>query len=114
MVRPGHDGLAAVLIESEAVNYRTFGAVGDGHNDDGVQIKRAHEFANEHDLPVVQLSGEFWISRTNDIPIRTNVHWGKSVFHIDEKYNSKYVGSAFAFSIFKTVPAEQTLRQTEA
>ncbi len=83
------DDLAAVLIESEVVNYRMFGAVGDGKNDDGVQIKRAHQFANEHNLPVVQMSGEFWISRTNDIPITTNVHWGKSVFHIDERYNSK-------------------------
>ena len=83
------DGLAAVLTESEAVNYWMFGAEGDGQNDDGVQIKRAHEFATEHNLPVVQLSGEFWISRTNDIPITTNVHWGKSVFHIDERYNSK-------------------------
>ncbi len=88
-VLPLNDGLAAVLIESEAVNYRMFGAAGDGRNDDGIQIKRAHQFANEHNLPVVQLSGEFWISRTNDIPIKTNVHWGKTVFHIDERFNSK-------------------------
>jgi hypothetical protein len=83
------DGLVAVLVENEAVNYRMFGAVGDGQNDDGVQIKQAHHFANQHGLPVVQLSGEFWILRTNDIPITTNVSWGKTVFHIDERYNSK-------------------------
>ncbi len=84
-----NETLAAVLTENVAVNYWMFGAVGDGQNDDGVQIKQAHQFANEHDLPVVQLSGEFWISHTNDIPITTNVSWGKTVFHVDERYNSK-------------------------
>lgn len=83
------DGLVAVLLENEAVNYRMFGAVGDGRNDDGVQIKRAHEYANERGIPVVNLSGEFWIAQTNNIQIKTNVHWGQTTFHIDERFNSK-------------------------
>ena len=83
------NGLAAVLLETRAVNYRMFGAVGDGSQDDGVQIKMAHEYANRHQIPVVNESGEFWIKETNNIPITTNVRWGKTVFHIDERYNSR-------------------------
>ncbi|MFP3904777.1 MAG: hypothetical protein ACLFWB_11095, partial [Armatimonadota bacterium] len=84
----GND-FVAVLLESEAVNYRMFGAVGDGENDDGVQIKLAHEYANSHGVPVVNLSGEFWIKQTNRIPIRTNVSWGDTRFHIDEEFNTQ-------------------------
>ncbi|MGC9316660.1 MAG: hypothetical protein ACP5KN_01335, partial [Armatimonadota bacterium] len=83
------NGLAAVLLEREAVNYRMFGAVGDGENDDGVQIKLAHEYANRHAIPVINLSGEFWIKQTNSIPIRTNVRWGHTRFHIDEEFNDR-------------------------
>ena len=83
------EGLAAVLLESEAVNYRMFGAVGDGKNDDGIQIKLAHEYAEKHQIPIVNTSGDFWIQRTNNIPIATNVHWGGTTFHIDERYNHK-------------------------
>jgi hypothetical protein len=81
------NGLVAVLLESEAVNYRMFGAIGDGENDDGVQIKLAHEYANSHGVPVVNLSGEFWIKQSNSIPIQTNVSWGNTRFHIDEEHN---------------------------
>lgn len=81
--------LQAILLEGHAVNYAMFGAVSDSKNDDGVQIKMAHEYAVANHLPVVNLSGEYWISKTNNIPIATNVSWGKSIFHLDEKYNSK-------------------------
>ncbi|MGI5817080.1 MAG: hypothetical protein ACOX9R_03165 [Armatimonadota bacterium] len=81
------NGLVAVLHERTAVNYRMFGAVGDGENDDGVQIKLAHEYARTHGIPVINMSGEFWILETNDIPIQTNVNWGNTTFHIDERYN---------------------------
>ncbi|MHC4404365.1 MAG: hypothetical protein ACYTG0_32320 [Planctomycetota bacterium] len=83
------DGLAAVLLENEAVNYRMFGALSDGTHDDGVQIKLAHEYADKHQVPIVNLSGEFWIRETNSISITTNVHWGRTTFHIDERYNDK-------------------------
>lgn len=84
-----HNGLSAVLLAGASVNYKMFGAVGDGKNDDGVQIKAAHEFANEHNIPVVNPGGEFWLKQTNAIPVYTNVHWGNTVFHIDEQYNTK-------------------------
>ncbi len=81
------NGLVAVLLESKAVNYRMFGAVGDGENDDGVQIKLAHEYACRRRVPIVNTAGEFWIKQTNGIRIQTNVSWGNTVFHIDERYN---------------------------
>jgi len=83
------NGLLAVLHEPEAVCYRQFGAVSDGEADDGVAIKLAHEYANRHQVAVVNLSGEFWIKQTNSIPIRTPVRWGKTTFHIDERFNSR-------------------------
>lgn len=83
------NGLVAVLHERQAVNYRMFGAVGDGQNDDGVQIKLAHAYANRHQVPVIQHSGHFWIVRTNGIAITTDVSWGQTLFHIDERYSSR-------------------------
>ncbi|MCP4454941.1 MAG: hypothetical protein GY809_26070 [Planctomycetes bacterium] len=82
-------GLAAVLLEREAVNYRMFGALADGQSDDGVQIKLAHAYANQHRIPVINLSGEFWIKHANNIVIKTNVHWGSTTFHIDERFNHR-------------------------
>jgi hypothetical protein len=72
-----------------AVNYRMFGAVGDGKHDDGAAIKMAHAYANQHQLPVVNLQGEFWIKNTNQIDIRTSTQWGQTIFHIDESLNEK-------------------------
>ena len=83
------NGLVAVLLENEAVNYRMFGAVSDGMHDDGIQIKLAHQYAHKHQIPVVNLSGRFWVKQTNDIPITTNVYWGQTTFHIDERFNDK-------------------------
>lgn len=81
------DGRVAVLLEQRAVNYRMFGAHGDGEHDDGVQIKLAHQYACKHRVPVINLSGEFWIKETHSIPIQTNTNWGNTVFHIDERFN---------------------------
>lgn len=82
-------GLIAELINISAVNYKLFGAVGDQKNDDGVQIKAAHHYANAHRMPVINLSGEYWFRETTAIVIKTNVDWGQSIFHFDEKFNGK-------------------------
>lgn len=83
------NGLVAELLEAKAVNYRMFGAVGDGERDDGVQIKMAHHYAVKRGIPIINPSGEFWIKESNDIPITTHVHWGKTIFHVDERFNDK-------------------------
>lgn len=81
--------LVAVLHAGSHVSYAMFGTASDGESDDGVAIKLAHEYAGRRRLPVINLSGEFWIKQTIGIPITTNVSWGQTIFHIDERYNSK-------------------------
>jgi hypothetical protein len=86
---PLEKGLLATLINVASVNYQLFGARGQKDNDDGIAIKAAHEYANRMGLPLINLNGEYWISKTNAIPIATDVNWGKTIFHIDEKYNAR-------------------------
>lgn len=94
----------ALLQESEAVNYSMFGATGDGETDDGPHLKLAHIYANRKNIPVVNLSGEFWIKDTHSIPITTSVHWGKTVFHIDERFARK---NAPRFSVQNDSPRQK-------
>jgi hypothetical protein len=83
-------GLVADLTEGESVNYAMFGARGEyAVWDDGEPIKAAHVFANEHDLPVVERGREYWIGDTHAIEIRTPVDWGRTVFHVDERWNRR-------------------------
>ena len=79
----------AELINVASVNYRIFGTVSDGTNDDGVQIKRAHIYANRINVPVVNRTGEFWIKGTDAIPVLTSVEWGDTIFHIDENAGAR-------------------------
>jgi hypothetical protein len=75
------NGLYAELINVASVTYRMFGTVSDQKNDDGVQIKRAHIYANR--------TGEFWIKGTDAIPVLTSVEWGDTVFHVDENAGAR-------------------------
>lgn len=70
-------------------------------SDDQV-IKEAHEFANQHGLDIINLSGEYWLGKGQSIPIETNVNWGNTVFHIDES-----LGSGNHFRINSSRPAEE-------
>ncbi|MEJ7692503.1 hypothetical protein [Daejeonella sp.] len=81
----------ASLTNVSSVNYKMFGAVGDGQNDDGIQIRAAHTYANLMNLPVINHKGEFWVKQTNGIEIMTSVQWGHTIFHIDEKFNTRSV-----------------------
>ncbi len=85
---PLENGLFAQLAAIDAVNYRMFGAKGDGQYDDGIAIKAAHQYANAYQLPVHNLNGEFWIKETHSILIQTSVDWGETVIHIDETFNN--------------------------
>lgn len=94
------NGLSATLINVQSVNYKMFGAVGDGKNDDSVQIKAAHHYANKMAVPVHHYSGEYWLLKPNSIEIRTNVEWGNTIFHLSEANNSS------GESRFKIMPAK--------
>lgn len=97
--------LHASLI-ADSVNYKMFGAVGDGQNDDGVQIKQAHTYANAMRIPVINYSGEFWIKGTNSIEIQDNVHWGQTIFHVDEKFGSNQGNLFIVLSRDEPLPIE--------
>ena len=98
--------LYASLINTASVSYKMFGAVGDGKNDDGVQIKQAHAYANAMNIPVINHSGEFWIKGTNSIQILSDVHWGQTVFHVDEKFGSSQGNLFIVLSRNKSVDIE--------
>ncbi|WP_157279135.1 hypothetical protein [Proteiniphilum acetatigenes] len=82
------NGLKAFLLEPQTINYKMFGAKGDSINNDAVQISKAHRYANARNIPIVNHKGEFWLKENEKIIIQTDVDWGNTVFHIDEKYNS--------------------------
>lgn len=106
------NGLVAALINVKTVNYKVFGAVGDGVNDDGIQIKAAHAYANKLNIPIVNLNGHFWIGNTNGIIIQTDVLWGKTVFHVNEKYNTRTPRFQIT-SKHKPMPIELTAEEKE-
>ena len=82
------NGLNAVLLTPPSVNYKMFGAKGDGVNNDAIQIAKAHAYANRKSIPVINNYGDFWLKEVKKIEIRTNVNWGKTIFHIDERFNT--------------------------
>jgi hypothetical protein len=100
------EDLYASLINTDSVSYKMFGAVGDGRSDDGVQIKMAHAYANEMDIPLINYSGEFWIKNTHSINIQTDVQWGQTVFHVDEKFDSSEGNLFIVLSKVESVPIE--------
>ena len=101
------------------VTYEEFGAVGDGIADDFLPIYKAHEYANEHKLPVkadetkhyrIHLSfvGEGDERKPQSITIKTDVYWGKAKFTIDDSdinhFDPWYMSMA-KIPVF-TVPAD--------
>ena len=80
--------LAETILLLKYVNYKLFGAVGDGVIDDGLAIKRCHEYANINNLPVKNLTGEYYIKGTRNIVIKTETDFTGAVVHIDESFNT--------------------------
>ena len=70
----------------DVVRYAKFGAVGDGVTDDLEAIVRAHEFANQHGLPVKADAGAtYYIGGKNQTAvIQTDTDWGTAKFIIDD------------------------------
>ncbi|WP_439489222.1 hypothetical protein [Algoriphagus sp.] len=74
------------LINSEAVRYSDFGAKGDGKTDDMEAIVAAHEFANEHGLPVKADKGASYYIGGKELTatIQTDTDFGEASFLIDD------------------------------
>jgi len=81
----------------DMVRYERFGAVGDGVTDDMEAIARAHEFANEHGLPVQADEGATYYigGRNKTAVIRTDTDWGTARFIIDDTAVSNYRANIF-------------------
>lgn len=105
------NGLKAFLLGPRTINYRMFGANGDGVNNDAIQIAKAHAYANAKSLPVVNPNGEFWLKEAERIIIQTDVDWGNTVFHIDERHNNRRVPRFEVTS--KDIPREIVLSEEE-
>lgn len=70
----------------DAVRYRDFGAVGDGKTDDFPAIQRAHEYANQHNLPVrAEDDACYYLRKSEPAIIMTDTDWGKAQFIIDDR-----------------------------
>lgn len=74
---------------SQSINYVTyemFGAIGDGVADDSFAIKKAHEYANEHGLPIkANASNTYYVKENTNIPVKTNVDFNGATIIIDDK-----------------------------
>jgi len=71
----------------KSVNYRDFGAAGDGIQDDFAAIAAAHAYANEHGLPVEVHEGTYYINEVPEIAvIRTPVDWTGATIIIDDTH----------------------------
>lgn len=82
----------------QPVNYEAFGAVGDGVSDDLPAIVAAHEFANEHRLPVKSKpDATYHLGRQAlTAVITTDTDWGTSRFIIDDTAVDDHRKSLFA------------------
>jgi len=72
--------------EVEYVYYSDFGAAGDGVTDDFEAIVAAHDYANEHNLPVAADEGAtYYIGEASGTAIiRTNTTWTGATFIVDD------------------------------
>ena len=71
----------------KVVRYEDFGAKGDGKTCDLNALIAAHNYANEHNLPVrANDDANYYISGANKtIIIQTNTDWGKANFTVDDR-----------------------------
>ena len=92
--------------ESKTVTYEAFGAKGDGKTNDHEAIRKAHEYANEHNLPVrASDTATYYIGdMTGPAIIRTDTHWGKAKFIIDDTLPEI---KTFRQPIFRIAPTEE-------
>jgi len=106
------DGNIGILTGIAQVNYQIFGAAGDSKTDDGVSILMAHEYANRFKLPVENNQGEYWIHQTRNIPIKTSVQWGQSIFHINEEYNTNQpVFRVLSYDLSQTISLDEAKKR---
>ncbi len=108
------------MYKSDFVTYEEFGAVGDGVAEDFLAIYKAHEYANEHGIPVRAANGAHYYIHDNridgvakSIEIKTDVNWGTAKFTIDDRdisTNKNDVTHFMNIPIFKVVSEHEKTR----
>ena len=78
--------------QDKVVRYADFGAKGDGKTNDFEAILKAHQYANENNMPVqAEEDATYFIGEgTEAIPIMTDTRWGKAKFTIDDRIIEVY------------------------
>ncbi|WP_426791231.1 head fiber protein [Sphingobacterium sp. WOUb80] len=75
------------------LSFINFGVRG-GNNliDDSIQLKKLFDYASKKKINVVNTGGEYYLKQERAIPIKVNVDFGKSIFHLYEEYDISSVG----------------------
>lgn len=95
------------MLNEKYVSYEDFGAIGDGKTDDMPAIVKAHEYANDHSLPVRARDGaEYYIGgKSLTATVMTDVDFGTAKFIIDDT-----VLENVKANIFNVVSAHKTFQ----
>jgi hypothetical protein len=72
------------------VSYEMFDAVLDGVHDDSVAVLSAHQYANSHNVPVIQRGGRLLVNFSN-IPVKTDCDLSLDFVITDSTPNDAYV-----------------------
>lgn len=79
------------------VTYEEFGAKGDGIYDDGIAIKKAHDYANKYNLQVNTTGSNYYIKTTDNIEIQTPTNWNGAKFYIDDTLDGVNKKKSFVY-----------------
>lgn len=82
------------------VSYSDFGAVLDGVTDDTIAIKKTHEYANLHGIPVIQRNSKFLLR--DEIIVKTDVDLTGSILITDLK-DPETIEYSRTYNLFKIV-----------
>lgn len=106
----------------KAVCYADFGAVGDGVANDFEALMKAHDYANQNNLPVVAESGKSYRITTTEkdglarqIVIQTPTDWNDATIIIDDTDIAHAEGKNRDFNspVFKIMPYEEQFEISE-
>ena len=96
-------------VEVRRINYKEFGAKGNGRDNDFEAILACHEYANTYGHTVVVNSGTYYIKETGakTIPVMTDVDWTGAKFVFDDSFLAGEPGSNdskdYKYHIFEIV-----------
>ncbi len=92
-------------VEVRRINYKEFGAKGNGRDNDFEAILACHEYANTYGHSVVVNSGTYYIKETGGktIPVMTDVDWTGAKFIIDDSFITEADKNEYKNHIFDIV-----------